>query len=156
MLTIERLDLPSFTSVMSTPLTAPVTVLEADSSSSPSSVYLAFCGLAMVVTPVAMLASPPSVSSVPSPILVEENTSREPLASVTMFAVMPLDCNCPLMVSRACCRVAPLAIVTLWVALPWLMVRVCDSPESLTIFEVFSYTCVEIFDAVASCVTSRA
>ncbi|MNT91151.1 hypothetical protein D3C72_2322040 [compost metagenome] len=73
----------------------------------PSMVYLAFCGTSITVAPVSRPELPDNVRSEPTPMVVEVNTSREPVESVRMLALRPEVENCVLIESRTCCKVAP-------------------------------------------------
>ncbi|MNG20942.1 hypothetical protein D3C84_1052490 [compost metagenome] len=75
--------------LMLTPLTASAMVLLLDSIAMPSMVYLAFLGGSITFTPTSRPEVPDSVRSVPSPMVVEVSTSREPVASVRMLALKP-------------------------------------------------------------------
>ncbi|MNQ67577.1 hypothetical protein D3C85_821050 [compost metagenome] len=91
-----------------TPLTASSMVLDLDSSAmDPSMVYLAFFGTSTTVAPTSIPEVPDSVMSEPTPMVVEVNTKREPVASVRMLALKPAVENCELIESRTCCSVAP-------------------------------------------------
>ncbi|MNR21368.1 hypothetical protein D3C85_1382670 [compost metagenome] len=60
-------------------------------------------------------AMPSTEISVPSPVLVELNTRREPSLPLTMLALMPFSASEVLMESRTVCRVAPGPTFTVWV-----------------------------------------
>ncbi|MNW11936.1 hypothetical protein D3C71_2094950 [compost metagenome] len=75
---------------------------------------------------------PDSVRSVPSPMVVEVSTSREPVASVRMLALKPDVENWLLIESRTCCRVAPTGTLTSKFLPAWEMVRVVGSGPALT------------------------
>ncbi|MCY1434998.1 hypothetical protein D9M71_510770 [compost metagenome] len=95
-------------SLILTPLTASLIVFDLDSSAiDPSMVYLAFFGTSTTVAPTSIPELPDSVMSEPTPMLVEVNTSRDPVESVRTLALKPEVENCELIESRTCCSVAP-------------------------------------------------
>ncbi|MNY23215.1 hypothetical protein D3C86_1568700 [compost metagenome] len=133
------------------PLTASAIVLDLDSITTPSSVYLAFCGVARIEVPVSRPELPVMLSSEPTPVLLDVSTIREPLASVRMLALKPWFAYWELIESRTCCKVAPAGMLTSKVSLPCLIVSVDGVEPALTTEEAPPVkTLVEIFEAVAN------
>ncbi|MNL11918.1 hypothetical protein D3C87_1327730 [compost metagenome] len=146
-------ETPVSLSVM--PLTASAMVLLLEVIDTPSRTYSAFCGGARTEEPVCRPEVPDRIKSEPTPVVLEVNTIREPPASVRMLALKPWLAYCELIESRTCCNVAPAGTLTSNVLLPCLMLSVVGVEPALTTEEAPpAKTLVEIFDAIASLVTS--